>query len=208
MSEARLEVSKKHAGRFAGACLMAAAALTVLAMGHHPTSVHGGGVGGYVHGAMIVALTVMFFGFSYFALRSGIDRPVILAGLIAYGVSSVASLGAGTINGFVVPVLAALGPDAVSRDIFVLCWQANQALAQLGVFATGAAYALWSIYFMQRSDVMNRIVGAAGLAAAILPAAALASGVVEMNVAGAFAIYSVHAAWSALVGVRLIQGKI
>ena len=39
--------------------MVSAAAVTVLAMAHHPTSAHGGGLAGLVHGVMIVVLVAI-----------------------------------------------------------------------------------------------------------------------------------------------------
>lgn len=193
----------------AGVGLVAAAAASVLAMAHHPVSAHGtGGIGDHVHGAMLVLLSVLFFGFAHFAQRRGPGRPVILAGLVAYGTSLAFHLGAGTINGFIVPALAARGSAAVGHDIFILCREANQALAMLGVYATGAAFLLWSIDFLTRTELSNRLTGVVGLVAAALPAAALAGGILEMSVEGAFIIYSVHALWAALVGIQILRGHV
>ncbi len=193
----------------AGICLAGAAAGTVAAMAYHPSSAHGiDGAVDFVHAGMIVLLAVLFFGFSHFAVRRGIDKPGILAGLVAYGISLAAHIGAATLNGFVVPALAARGADAVSHDIFVLAWEANQALARLGVVATGIAFALWGIDFLTRTGRLNRAIGLAGLVAGVAPAMLLLAGGVAMTVSTAFAIYSVHAVWSVLVGVQLIRRRI
>lgn len=201
--------SRFDADRVAGFCLGIAAAATVLAMAHHPTSPHGGGGGGdFIHGAMIVLIAVMAFGFFHFALRRGMSSPVILAGVIAYGFSLVANFGAATINGFVVPALAARGPDAVGHDTFLLAWYANQALARLAVYAVGAAYVLWSIGFLQRAGLANRAIGAFGLIAGAVPAALLLSGQAAMELRVAFPVYSAHAAWAILVAIQLVRGKI
>ncbi|MFP3944055.1 MAG: hypothetical protein ACLFWF_09185 [Alphaproteobacteria bacterium] len=195
--------------RFTGAALPLAAAGSILAMAHHPVSVHGtGGIGDYVHGAMIVLLSVLFYGFARFAQRRDLRRAVILAGLVAYGLGFAATVGAGIVNGFIVPALAARGPGQVGQDIFILCREANQSLAALGVFATGAAFLLWSMDFLARAELSNRITGIAGLLAALLPAGALAAGLLELSVAGAFLIYSSHALWAALVGIQFIRRKI
>lgn len=197
------------ADRIAGSCLGIAAAATVLAMAHHPTSPHGGDGGGdFVHGMMIVLLAAMAFGFYHFALRRGVSRPVILAGMVAYGLSVVANFGAATINGFVVPALAALGPEAVGHDTFLLAWFANQALARLAVYAIGAAYVLWSIDFLRRAGLANRAIGAVGVIAGAVPAALLLSGQAAMELRVAFPVYSAHAVWAILVAIQLVRRKI
>ena len=177
-------------------------------MAHHPSGAHAGGLGGLVHGAMILFLAVLAWGFLTFALRRGAARPAILAGLAAYGVSAFAHFGAATLNGFVVPALAARGHGAVGHDVFLFAWEANQALARLGVYATGAAFVLWGADLLRGPGRDTRALGAIGLLAGAVPAAMLAFGWIGMNVAGAFTAYAAHAAWSALVGVQLMRGRI
>lgn len=191
--------------RLAGAALIAAAAASVLTMAHHPSGAHGGALGGLVHGAMIALLALQLFGFAHVALGRGLGRPLILAGLVAYGISLFGHVAAAMINGFVVPAVAARGPGVVSHDIFLFAWEANQAFARLGVYATGAAFVLWSFDFLRRGGAGARLVGAAGLVSGVAPAALLTSGAIRMNVGGALIVYAIHAAWAALVGVMLIR---
>jgi hypothetical protein len=194
--------------RIAGGALILGALLSVLAMAHHPDHVDPGGLVGIVHGAMIVLMSAAAFGYTHFALRRGLKRPEILAGLIAYLVSLVAHLGAGTINGFIVPALAARGADLASHDVFLLAWESNQALARLGVFATAAAFTFWSIDFLRRSGLETKTIGGLGLLAGLVPAVLLATGAINMHVAGAFAAYAAFAAWGVLVGLHLVRGRL
>jgi len=196
------------ADRTAGAVLIVAAAGTVVAMGHHPSSAHSGGLGGLVHGAMVALAAMLGFGFTQFARRRSLDRPAILAGLVAYAIGLFAHVAAATINGFVVPALAGRGAGAVGHDIFLLAWESNQALARLGVFAAGAAFILWSIDLLRRGGRATRLVGGAGLVAGAAPAILIAAGLLTMDVAGAAAVYAAHAAWSILVGVQLARGEL
>lgn len=194
---------KSTGDRPAGIALIAAAAGTLAAMGHHPTGAHGGGgLAGTVHAAMIALLAVTAFGFLHFARRRGLDRPAVLAGLVGYGIALLGHAGAATVNGFVVPALAARGAEAAGHGVFLFAWEANRALAKLGVFAAGAAFILWGADLLRDKAWL----GFAGLAAGALPAVALAVGWIEMNVAGAFLVYAVHAAWGAMVGLHLLRG--
>lgn len=201
MSQANIEV----ADRVAGAALIAAAAGTIFVMAHHPTSAHGGPIVGIVHGAMIALIGLMSWGFVHFALSLGGRRPLVLAGIIAYGVALSGHIGAATINGFVVPALAERG--GVDQDIFLLAWETNQALAQLAVTAAGVAYALWSAELLHRESVA-RWLGAAGLIAGLIPVILLLSGAIRMNVAGAFIVYALQCAWAAMVGTVLLFGRV
>ena len=198
----------RPADRIAGGALILGALLSMLAMAHHPEHVDPGGLVGIVHGAMLVLMTVIAFGFTHFALRRGLARPAILAGLIAYLVSLVAHIGAGTINGFIVPALAMRGADLSGHDVFLLAWESNQALARLGVFATAAAFTLWSIDFLRRPGLEAKAIGGLGLLAGLVPAILLATGAINMHVAGAFAAYAAFAAWGVLVGQHLMRGQV
>ncbi|MGQ0589346.1 MAG: hypothetical protein ACT4N8_07430, partial [Sphingosinicella sp.] len=192
-------------GRIGGAALIAAGAGTVLAMAHHPTGAHGGGLlGPSVHAAMIVLLGLTAFGFATLCALRGAARPLILAGMVAYALALFGHAGAATINGFVVPALA--GRDAVpGHDIFLLAWEANQALAKLGVIAASVAFLFWSMDFLRRGGGEAKAIGALGLAAGLVPPVLLLGGIVAMNVTGAFIVYAIQAAWGALVGVHLFR---
>lgn len=191
--------------RFGGVALVAASIGTVLAMAHHPTGAHGGGLGAIVHGAMILFLALMLFGFAGMTLWRGATKPLMVAGAIAYAISLIGHLTAGMINGFVVPAIAARGVGPVSHDSFVLAWETNQAFARLGVLATSAAYVLWSIDLLTDGDRRLKTISLIGLVAGLAPAALLVGGAIRMNVAGAFLSYAIQAAWAALVGFAMIR---
>ena len=103
------EAEMRNGDRTAGIALIAAAAASMLAMAHHPTSLRAGAMIGIVHGVMILVVGAMLYGFSHFARRRGLGRPAVLAGLIAYGIGAAANIGAAVINGFVAPALPGHG---------------------------------------------------------------------------------------------------
>lgn len=196
----------RNADRIAGSAMIGAAAMSLLAMAHHPTSAHDGPIGGIVHGAMIAVMTVTFYGFAHFALRRGLARPAILAGLVAYAVSLFAHIGAAAINGFVVTALA--GRGIADHGLFLLAWESNQALAKLGIFATAIAFALWALDFLRRPGLEAKAIGSLGLIAGLAPATLLATGAIRMDVAGAGLAYAAFAAWGVAVGQHLIRGRL
>lgn len=196
---------EKRGDGIAGGVLIVAALATVLAMTHHPSSAHASGMGRFVHGAMIAVVGATGYGFAHLALRRGLDRPAVLAGLIAYMIGVFGNIGAATINGFVVTALAARGADR--SDLFLLAWESNQALAQLGVAATGIAFLLWSLGWVAQRGWAARGLGALGVAAGTAPIVLLAGGALRMNLAGAILVYGVHALWIALVGLYLWSGR-
>jgi hypothetical protein len=200
------DVEQRNADRIAGGALIGAALLSVLAMAHHPSSANPGAIGPIVHGTMIVLLAITFYGFAHFGLRRGVGKPAILAGLVAYAINLFATIGAAAINGFVVTALATRG--IANRDIFLLAWESNQALAGIGVFATGIAFGLWSVDFLRRAGLEAKAIGALGLLAGLAPAALLGIGAIRMDVAGAGLAYAAFAVWGAIVGQHLIRGKL
>lgn len=185
--------------RAAGIALIGAAGLSVLAMAHHPTSFSAGAMIAIVHGAMILFAGMLAFGFTHFARRRGLDRPLVLAGLVAYAIGTFAGIGAATVNGFAAPALVADGATHAAVDIL---WALNQALAKLGVIAAGAAYVFWSIDLWRGS----KAVALAGLLAGGVPALLLAGGWIGMHLHAALLVYGAQLLWAALVGWLLLRG--
>lgn len=196
-------LDSRRSDRTVGVILLIAAVLTVVAMAHHPSGAHGGTLVFVVHGTMIVLLTSLFFGFCYYSMRRGLDRPLILAALVAYGLSFVAHIVAGTVNGFIVPALAEHGQD-IPRALFILAWESNQAFARVGTAATAVAFALWGLDLLRQGNGFSRLIGGFGLVAGVMPLVLLL-GNSTMDVRTALIIYSLHSAFVALVALRLIQ---
>jgi hypothetical protein len=187
--------------RPAGIALIGAAGLSMLAMAHHPTSLRAGAMIGIVHGAMILFAGMMAFGFTHMARRRGLDRPAVLAGLVAYGIGILASTGAALVNGFAAPALAAHG---ASHDAFDTLWFLNQALAKLGVVAAGLAYLLWSFDLWRQ----RRAAALLGLLAGGVPALLLLGGWIDMHLHSAALVYAAQVLWAALIGWLLLRGAL
>jgi len=196
-----IEAGMRNGDRAAGIALIAAAATSMLAMAHHPSSFRAGAVIGIVHGVMILVVGAMLYGFAHFARRRGLGRPAVLAGLVAYGIGAAANIGAAVINGFVAPALPGHGAPG-HHDLFAFAWAANQALAGMAVVAMGAAYALWSLDLLRT----NRLLAALGLLAGGVPALLLAGGWIDMHLQAAIVVYAAQVLWAALVGWLMLRG--
>lgn len=195
------QAETRQGDRTAGIALIAAAATSILAMAHHPSSFRAGAIIGIIHGVMILVVGAMLFGFSHFARRRGLERPAVLAGLVAYGIGAAANVGAATINGFVAPALPGHGSPG-HHDLFAFAWAANQALAGMAVVAIGAAYALWSLDLLRT----NRLLAALGLLAGAVPAALLVGGWIDMHLQAAILVYAGQVLWAALLGWLMLRG--
>jgi hypothetical protein len=191
----------RNGDRAAGIALIASAGLSMLAMAHHPTSLRAGALIGIVHGAMILFTGMMTFGFAQLSRRLGLERPAVLAGLVAYAIGAIAEVGAATVNGFAAPALAAHG---ASHDAFDALWFLNQALAGLGVVAIGAAYVLWSLALWRH----HRLVATLGVVAGAGPALLLLGGWIDMHLHWAILVYAALVLWGALVGWLLLSGRL
>lgn len=192
--------------RLAGAALLAAAAASVALMAHHPTNANPTLLPP-IHGALLVVLCIHTLGFVYLSAVRGLLRLPVLAGMLAYAVSVFANMGAGLLNGFVTPRLIADGPEAATADILAFAWATDQSLAVMAVFAAGAASFLWGLDFMRDAQVRSKLIGGAGILLGVLPSTLLLTGVLEMDVFGAFISYSLQSAWAVLVGWLLVTGR-
>ena len=193
-------------GRIGGAALIVAAAGTILGMAHHPTSIADAHLSQWVHGLLILFLGLTAFGFAAFCAASGPGRPAILAGAVAYALAVIGHVGAATVNGSAVAILASRG-EPIGRDTLLLAWDLNQAFAQLGAVAAGAAVLLWSVDLLGRNSREARLLGLLGLAAGAVPTVLLVSGAMTMNLSGALVVYAAHSAWAAALGVYLLRQR-
>lgn len=189
--------------RLAGAALASASILSIVAMAHHPSGPTQSGLGEIVHGTMIAIVLVTLAGYARLAARRGLHRFSTLLALVAYGAGAGANMLAATINGFVVQRVAAHG---AGEDILRLCWELNQAFAYGAVYASSAAFLLWGADLAREPD-LRRVIGLVGLAAAMTPAGLLMTGALAMNVAGAFVVYALQAAFGVLVGADLMRTR-
>ena len=150
----------------------------------------------------LAVLLIITAGFARFASRRDLARLPVLLGLVAYGASTIGNLLAATVSGFLAPSLV---EHEASKEALALMWPLNQAFAFEAAYAGAAAFALWGLDLSLRGPSMtDRLLGAAGLAAGIVPALMLATGVLDLHVQGAAIIYGAQAAFAALVGFWLV----
>ena len=192
--------------RMGGAALIAAAAGTIIGMAHHPTPSANLHIGPLVHGLLIFFVGLSAFGFAAYCAARGPGRPAILGGAVSYGFALLGHTGAATINGFAVAALAARG-EPIGRDTWLLAWEMNQALAQLGVVAAGIAILHWSADLLASRRKEARALGFLGLLAGGAPSMLLVAGAIDMDLTGASIAYAAHAVWGALLGLHLLRGK-
>lgn len=190
--------------RYAGLALAGASILSVVAMAHHPSgSPEQSGINHIVHGVMIVVLLASLAGFTRFAMRLDLGRFDVLCGLIVYAAAAFANVLAATINGFAAP--AALQHSA-SPDVLRFAWELNQALAVGAVNGVGAAFLLWGFALLRKGG-FERWLGAGALIVSVATVASLATGFLRMDVAGAFIVYGLQAAFGVLAGAAMMRPR-
>ena len=185
---------QRRTGKIAGVALCVAALGTVARDVRPSDQCARGPIGPIVHGGMIILLSLMTWGLVNFAIIRGPVRPLISAGLLAFGISLIGHIAAATINGFVVPALAASGAP-ISHDVLSFAWHANQSFALLGIIAGAVAFVLWSIELLGDRASETKIVGAIGLTLGLLMIALPATKVLSLKRRRGRTLYALQALW-------------
>jgi hypothetical protein len=209
--------------RLSGGTLIAATALEIVAMAHHPTIstpsiaeavsqiAQRRELAGIVHGVLMALMLVIVYGLSEFALRRGVARPAIRAGFIAYCCGVLVMMGAAMVSGFIVPGLMALTPHASATDLAInaqllmLCRVLNQSCANVGAVALSAGIAFWSVDLWRRESGWRRGLGMVGIAVGALPAAALILGALHLNVQGMSEVVLLQGLWTCGIGAGFLS---
>lgn len=215
---------EKRAGGVApGIVLVATTVLAVVGMLHHPT---GGGRSGeeladslarvagmskLVHGAMIGAEVLLLYALAAHAVRRGLERPAVLAGLVAYGVGAIAMIPPPIIDGFVIPDLALRAQSdaemrAVLAPLIAFAFGMAIAFAKLASALISAGVVFFSIDLLHERGAA-RWVGGLGVAIGVAAGAAVVSGVVALDARGMTAIVIAWSVWYAALGVLLVLKK-
>ena len=188
-----------HSGqdrKAAGWMLVATGALSILLMSQHPSGSHEGVMTPLVHGGlqvvMIAQLAAMFV-----AVRGWGWTLLATSAVLFFAAGQMAGVGAATINGFIVPALGGYDPAELGSGIGPLAWEANQALARLGVIAVGIGFALISTRLWQDSQ---RALAIFGWLAGLVPALLLITGQIGMDLHGALFAYITQAAFIVAFG--------
>ena len=187
---------RKRAGR----TLIVCAVLATVLMGHHPIGSGQGIMTPLVHGGLQAILLVELAMFVVVARWLG-GLGGITGGVFLWG-GVIAGVLAATINGFVVPALGGYGENTIGGDVAALAWESNQALAKLGVIATGLGYGLWSVRLWQRGA---KVVAGLGFVTGLLPALLLIGGHITMAYHGALFAYIGQSLWMAVLGWHLTR---
>jgi len=219
-----MQTSDHHA-RLAGIGLIVATLLSVLAMAHHPTVTAPdittaiqqlkdlADLSGWVHGILIGLMLLVFWCFTEYSLRRGVEKPLVRGGLIFYGAGVVAMIGAATVSGWLTTRAGGLVPNPTEADLRVLAMfinfsgSMNRVLADVGAVAMSAGILAWSVGLMHDKG-WNRGVGILGLVAGLAPALLLITGGMHLDVHGMMHVVVLQGAWNVALGVLLYQQRV
>jgi hypothetical protein len=209
----------------AGLILAGGTVLEIAAMAHHP-SLHSPDIAqaaqqiarlsrqsAWVHGSLLALMLIIAFGFSEFALRRDLRRPLVRAGAVFYGVGVLVMIGAGLVSGFIITDLMSLTPHVTDVDLqinaqlLILCRVLNQSCANFATVSISAGILFWSIDLLHQSG-LPRLIGALGLGVGILPVFALMFGLMRLNVHGMMAVLLLQALWNVAVGLAMARSRI
>ena len=209
--------------RIAGAMLIGLSALSLLFMAHHPTlggpghdtlaaeAVAEAGLNGGVHGALIVIIIGFYVALSALSDSLGRNRLSVRTAHASITAATALMGGAALISGFIVPGTAAslIRADAMAEfpALLRMLGAANQALANAGTLAYGAAIFFWSLRLISLRG-FSRIVGAAGLVAGTGLITGIVTGILHLDVAGMTLALAVIGAWFALAASLLMSGAL
>lgn len=210
--------------RIPGIALIASSVVALTAMAHHPTA--GGvdfntfaknvervaAVNQAVHGTMIILVAVLTWTLIAFAMRRGLNRSLVILGLVAWAIGAGGMIIAGVFNGFVVIDIArrALASPETS-DILGVALRALSSgvrvIAVIGAIGISAAVFLWSADLAPTRGP-GRWASVLGLVAGGGPVIALATGMVGLDLAGMTLVLAVWAVWFLAVGTLMILRKV
>lgn len=163
-----------------------------------------------VHSLAIFGLPVVFFGFSGFSRRLGLENPLVSAALIAYGFGAMAVTSAAVINGLVGPVLTGKinEADEPTQKLLHLVLMnnslLNQAFTKVFVVAAGFALIAWSIHLWKKGRLMQ-ITAITGFIIGILSLSGILSGHLKLDVHGFGLFTFAQSIWTILVAVFMIR---
>lgn len=212
-------------GKVAGAALVLASLIATVAVAHHPSVSRAHDAADVlakilavraadqaVHAAAIAAVIGLLFGFVVFVLRRGLRDSTALAALVSYSIGTVAVVGAGSIDGFIIPALAARyaaashGEIAVALQLITVCAIAVQTLTKIWLVATSVAVIVWSARIVRGTRTL-RAVALLGFVSSMLVIAGTVL-VANFNPHSLGLIVLVQTLWSIAIGVLMIREEL
>ncbi|MEQ1818318.1 MAG: hypothetical protein ABL871_06875 [Terricaulis sp.] len=210
-------------GRLPGLVLIGAAGATIVGMLHHPTGhgstgeelaeslVYAGPMLRLVHGAMIALLLAMTYGVTAHANRRGLDKPLVLLGLVTFIAGIFVMLPAPLLDGFVFADFAAQAQrsaDAMAAfpAVSLFAMDLLLAFAKASSVLISSGIALLSVGMMHERGAA-RWLGIVGVITALPGGIAILAGHLQLDRQGMTLMVVCWSVWFVGLGVQMIRGK-
>lgn len=212
--------------RIAGIVLVCASVLEVFVMAHHPVGsanniadaateiASKAWIDRVVHGSLIALVGAVLLAYVELSYHLGLQRRMVRCAIIVYAVGVCAMIGAALIDGFIVSSLGEHYARASAADLegfrhlLMLCELGGvQTLSNFGTLAMSSGIIFWCVALLHISNA-NRWLAALGLLLGALPALALLSGLLHLNMHGMLAVIVCQTLWNIVLGIQLIRAKI
>jgi hypothetical protein len=208
--------------RIAGFALIGVSVLAAVVMSHHPVA-GASDIAGVaaeisrlawldraVHGTLMALLGILLLSYIEISYHLGLQNSLVRSALAAYAIGTCTMFGAALIDGFVVSWLGERYAQASASDlqafghILHLTSAGNQALADFATVAMSAGYGFWSVALLRRPNV-SRWLGISGILLASLPAFALLSGLLRLDMHGMLGVVVGQSLWNVALGIQLVR---
>lgn len=211
--------------QIAGWIILASSFVMLFVMAHHPTISSGNdqdqlreiiresALNSMVHGIMIFLVGFLWVGLLMYSQKRGFDKISIIIATVSFSVGSIAFIGAAIINGFAVAGVAEHFLSASEEELSKLkairlfSWEINQALANLGVAASGFAIFFWSLNLLKH-ELWGLFIGLTGMIIGLGMTLAIFTGWLDLHLTGMTIALAAESIWLVLVSVQLIRKRL
>lgn len=221
-SHQKVHHKSTHTSCSPGFILLVASILEVLGMAHHPSLqatdvsqaveqiARYSTLSAVIHGVLITLMLLITYGFVEFAVRRGLNRPLIRAGAIGYGCGVAAMIGAALVSGFIITGLTSLMSHAtvvdlqINQQLLLLCRVLNQTCANFAVVAMSAGIVCWSLDLCRESGWPNAV-GVFGCLVGLVPALALIFRQIHLDVRAMTEVVAIQATWNVAIALLMVR---
>ncbi len=211
--------------QIAGWIILVSSFVILFVMAHHPTISSGSdqdqlqeiiresATNSMVHGIMIFLVGLLWISFLLYSQRRGFDKVTIMIAAVSFSIGSIAFIGAAIINGFavagVVEHFMSASEEELSnlKAIRLFSWEINQALANLGVAASGVALFFWSLNILNH-ELSARFVGLIGVFIGLGMSVAIFTGWLHLHLTGMTIAIAAESIWFVLLSIQLIKNRL
>ena len=147
-----------------------------------------------------------------FAIRRGLNRPLVMLGLCAWVIGTAGMIIAAIFNGFVVTDIARFArASPETRDMLRVVLQVLNSgidvIEVIGAVGMSAAVVLWSTDLALDTGV-TRQAGVLGVAAGAGLVIVLATGMVDLDVRGMTLVLAIWTVWLVAVGALMMMRRV